>query len=214
MATKYQIAAGDTFRSVAVRFYGDARMAATVAAANHMSESDSPLIGQEIVIPYITERHTVATDDTMFDVAEKYYGNGAMFPVLAAANHIGEPYLIRPGDMLLVPDLINISRHTVFPGDSVTEFANRWYNDEQASPVIAYANHLDESSDIRIGQELVRPGLNRRHTIEAGETWPQLAQWWYSDPSLDRLIAVANGLSVEESPPFGHILFLPDLADF
>ena len=137
MAPKYQVAVGDTFRTLARRFYRDPDMAAALAAANHQPVTAELIVGQELVIPYITQRHTVSSGDTLRGLAERFYGDAALSPVLAAANHIAEA---SPGDRLLVPDLENVSRHTVFPGDTLAEFAVRWYNDEQCSTVIEYAN--------------------------------------------------------------------------
>ncbi|CAN5614377.1 hypothetical protein BH09ACT7_BH09ACT7_23870 [soil metagenome] len=214
MATKYCVASGDTYPSLARQFYRDGAMAGALAAANRMTETAPLLVGQELVIPYITRRHVVAIGDTLFDLAQLYYGNGAMFPVLASANHIATPFVIRPGETLLVPDLVNTSTHIVYPGDTLREFAVRWYNDEHCDLLIAYANNLGEQHDIDVGQTLVRPGLNRRHTVDSGETWAQLGQWWYGDPALDRLIALANGLRVDAPPPVGTLLFFPDLAEF
>ncbi len=214
MATKYCVVAGDTFGSLAWQFYRNSTLSAALAAANRTAE-DAPLpAGQELVIPYITLRHTVAVDDTLYDLAQLHYGNGAMFPVLAAANHIAPPYVVKAGEVILVPDLVHISRHTVYPGDTLLDFAIRWYNDEQSALIIAYANNLAEQQDIHVGQMLIRPGLNRRHTVEPGETWSQLSQCWYGDPALDRLIAAANGLTISEPPTTGQLLFFPDLAEF
>jgi nucleoid-associated protein YgaU len=214
MATKYCVAAGDTYPSLARLFYRDDAMADALAAANRLSETAPLLVGQELVIPYITQRHVVDFGDTLYDLAQLYYGNGAMFPVLSSANHIAAPYLVKPGDSLLVPDLVNMSTHTVYPGDTLAEFAIRWYNDKDCDLLIAYANNLTEQHNIELGQALRRPGLNRRHTVEPGETWPQLGQWWYGDPALDRLIALTNGLPVDEPPPAGRLLVFPDLAEF
>jgi nucleoid-associated protein YgaU len=211
MAPKYQVAVGDTFHTLARRFYRDPDMAAALAAANHQPVTAELIVGQELVIPYITQRHTVSSGDTLRGLAERLYGDAALYPVLAAANHIAEAC---PGDRLLVPDLENVSRHTVFPGDTLAEFAVRWYNDEQCRTVIEYANSLAGQQHIEIGQELIRPGLNCRHVVEDGETWSQLAQWWYGDPTLDHLIAAANHRSDDEAPPVGQVLFFPDLADF
>jgi nucleoid-associated protein YgaU len=213
MATQYRVAAGDTYAELARRFYRNPRLATMLAAANSLPDTGDPPEGLDLVIPYVTQRHTVADGDSLFDLAELYYGNGAMFPVLSAANHIAEPHLIHPGQVLLVPDLVHVSKHTVYPGDSLREFAIRWYNDEQSDQVIAYANRLAES-EVEVGQVLIRPGLNCRHQVEPGETWVQLSQWWYGDPALDRLIAAANYRDLDQPPPVGQVLFFPDLAEF
>ncbi len=214
MASFHRVAAGDTLQSLARSFYGDATLAPVLAAANDIPPSQCLVAGQGLVIPYVTQHHTVAVGETLYDLAELYYGDGAMFPLLAASNHISGPYLIRPGQRLLVPDLVNVSRHTVYPGDSLHEFAIRWYNDECCDLMIEYANHLAALDDIEIGQTLIRPGLNRRHVVEEAETWKQLSQCWYGDPHLAELIAAANHLPVDQPPPVGRTIFFPDLADF
>jgi nucleoid-associated protein YgaU len=214
MATKYAVAVGDTYPQLARHFYGETALAVALAAANRMHEDDPLIAGQELVVPYITQRHTVAAEDSLPELAEMYYGDGTMFPVLASANHVPAPHVIRCGDTLLVPDLFDVSRHTVYPGDTLREFAVRWYNDDVCDLMIACANHLAGQGDIEVGQVLVRPGLNRRHTIEGGETWSQLGQAWYGDPTLDRMIATANRFSIDEVPPVGRVLFFPDLADY
>jgi hypothetical protein len=134
--------------------------------------------------------------------------------VPGAANHLEPPHPLTPGQQLLIPDLVNVSRHTVYPGDSLRQFAIRWYNDEHCDVVIACANHLDGSDDLEIGRMLVRPGLNRRHRVEDRENWEQLSQCWYGDPCLGALIAVANHLPLDQPPPVGRTVLLPDIAEF
>jgi nucleoid-associated protein YgaU len=213
MASQYRVAAGDTYPDLARRFYRDAQLATMLAAANRLPDAEEPPEGLDLVIPYVTQRHLVDAGDSLFDLAELYYGNGAMFPILSSANHLAEPHLVRTGQVLLVPDLVRVSKHTVYPGDTLREFAIRWYNDERSDQVIAYANRLTES-ELEVGKVILRPGLNRRHRVEAGETWTQLSQWWYGDPTLDVLIATANHREIADPPPAGHVLFFPDLAEF
>ncbi len=214
MASLHQVASGDTLRSLARRFFADPELAAALAAANGLVPSDDLVVGQDLLVPYITRRHLVSESDTLFDLAELYYGDVAMFPMLAAANHIAAPYLLIPGQHLLIPDLVNVSHHVVYPGDTLRGFAIRWYNDERCDVLIEYANHLATLDDIEVGQKLIRPALNRRHVIEEFETWEQLSQRWYGDPLLKGLIAAANHLPVDQLPPPGQTVFFPDLAEF
>jgi nucleoid-associated protein YgaU len=214
MTTKYQVAAGDTLHSLALRHYGDARMTPVISAANHVPDTFRLTIGREIRIPFLTECRTIGVGETLFDLAEMYYGNGAMFPIVSAANHIPHPYLIYPGDSLLIPDLVNVGKHVVVSGETLEELAMRWYNDERCYPVISYANHLADTDDIEVGQVLLRPGLNRRHTVQRGETLSQLGRRWYRDASLGRLIAAANHLPADPPPPVGRVLLFPDVSDW
>ena len=55
MGTKYQVAAGDTYPSLARQCYRDPDMGAALAAANHQPVTAELMIGQELVIPYITQ---------------------------------------------------------------------------------------------------------------------------------------------------------------
>ncbi|OBF19415.1 LysM peptidoglycan-binding domain-containing protein [Mycobacterium sp. ACS4331] len=214
MASLHHVASGDTLRSLARRFFADQELAGALAAANGLAPSDELVVGQDLLVPYITRRHLVSEADTLFDLAELYYGDGAMFPALAAANHIAAPYLLAQGQDLLIPDLVNVSHHIVYPGDTLRDFAIRWYNDERCDVLIEYANHLASPDDIEVGQKLIRPALNRRHIVEEFETWEQMSQRWYGDPRLQGLIAAANHLPVEKLPPVGQTVFFPDLAEF
>ncbi|MCD2140348.1 LysM peptidoglycan-binding domain-containing protein [Rhodococcus pyridinivorans] len=60
MVTKYEVVAGDTLSKLAQRFYGDATLFPVIAVPNGITDPDEITVGQELLIPYITERHTVA----------------------------------------------------------------------------------------------------------------------------------------------------------
>lgn len=48
--------------------------------------------------------HTVVSGDTLWGIARKYYGNGARYTKIAEANGIGNPNLIRPGQVFTIPE--------------------------------------------------------------------------------------------------------------
>lgn len=47
--------------------------------------------------------YTVVPGDTLWGIAERYYGNGARYPEIAAANGVQNPNLIFPGQTFLIP---------------------------------------------------------------------------------------------------------------
>ena len=47
--------------------------------------------------------HTVVKGDTLWAIAQKYYGNGSRYPEIAKANNISNPDVISVGQKLLIP---------------------------------------------------------------------------------------------------------------
>lgn len=61
---------------------------------------------EEAQNPAVTENktHTVQSGDTLWGLAKKYYGNGALYPKIASANPgIKNPNLIYDGQVLSIP---------------------------------------------------------------------------------------------------------------
>ncbi|UTM35304.1 LysM peptidoglycan-binding domain-containing protein [Rhodococcus pyridinivorans] len=160
MVTKYEVVAGDTLSKLAQRFYGDATLFPVIAVPNGITDPDEITVGQELLIPYITERHTVAPDETLSGLAQHFYGDGTLFPVLAAANHIADPNVIQVGRSLLIPELGDVGHHTVVAGETLWELARRWYGEAQLYPVISFPNHITDPDHVEVGRVLIRPGLN------------------------------------------------------
>jgi len=53
--------------------------------------------------PFVPTRHTVIRGDTLWGIAVAFSGNGLNFHQLAAFNHIANPDLIHPGQILTIP---------------------------------------------------------------------------------------------------------------
>jgi hypothetical protein len=50
-----------------------------------------------------TRSYTVVSGDTLFAIAERFYGDGNRYPEIAAASGIANPDLIHPGQELTIP---------------------------------------------------------------------------------------------------------------
>lgn len=49
------------------------------------------------------QSYTVQRGDTLSVITKRFYGNGALYPKLAAANGIKNPDLIHPGQVIRLP---------------------------------------------------------------------------------------------------------------
>ncbi|HKS44191.1 MAG TPA: LysM peptidoglycan-binding domain-containing protein [Amycolatopsis sp.] len=105
----------------------------------------------------MTRKYTVVAGDTLWGIAKHFYGNGNLYPVIAQANGIENPDIIRPGQVLIIPDATNYRTYTVVDGDTLWDIAKRFYGNGNLYPVIARANGIENPDIIRPGQVLVIP---------------------------------------------------------
>nr|WP_257235782.1 LysM peptidoglycan-binding domain-containing protein [Rhodococcus pyridinivorans] len=184
-----------------------------MAVPNGIADPNTISVGQELLIPSITRRHTVASGETLSGLAQHFYDDGTFFPVLAAANHIGDPNVVRVGRSLLIPELGDVG-HTVVAGETLSERARRWYGEAQLHPIISFPNRIADPDHVEVGRVLIRPGLNLRHTAVAGDTLRVLAQHHYGNAEMFPIVAAADHIADPNKITVGQVLFFPDLTDF
>lgn len=98
----HTVVAGETFASLAQRYYGDPRRAFVLEEANRASATDGPAIGAELVVPYPL-RHVAQQGDTVQRVADAYLGGSdESVRMLMRFNALGSTRLSR-GQVVLVP---------------------------------------------------------------------------------------------------------------
>src|SRR3954451_363653 len=99
--TRYTVVAGDTLSALALRFYGDAELSGLIATASGIADPAVIDVGQRLIIPDIT-RHTVLAGDTLSALASRFYGDAALYPLIATVNGIEGPALIDVGQELVI----------------------------------------------------------------------------------------------------------------
>lgn len=190
----YQVQPGDTLFAIARREYGDSTLYPVIARQNQLSNPDLIVVGQQLLIPYVTYRHFVTSPESTGSrkqITQQYYGtdNTNVQLIWEIVNGVAQRE-IHQGSWLLIPDLANVGHHTVVQGEVLAGLGARWYGDDHLATVIALANNLPPNTEPTLGQVLIVPGLNRRHHI-AGDTLASLCREEYGDADLDTRVAVA-----------------------
>lgn len=182
--------------------------------------------------PDHTVRHTVVRGDTLWDIAEHYYGDPRRYPEIAAANRIPNPDRIFPGQVFVIPGLT--ARPSVPPpapppsasmtyrvvrGDSLWKIARRFYDDPRRYPQIAAANRISNPNLIFPGQLLVIPGVpgtpppgSTSYTVQPGDTLWDIARTFYGDPRRYPEIVAANHIPNPDLIFPGQVFVIPGIA--
>jgi nucleoid-associated protein YgaU len=123
-------------------------------------------------------RYTVAKGDTLWKIAEKFYGSGYNWVDLSKENKISHPNQIEAGQELVIPNVpgkqatakpaeislakaggqgISDTQYTVVKGDTLWNISVRAYQDGYKWPQIAQANKLANPGLIHPGNVLTIP---------------------------------------------------------
>lgn len=99
--TRYEVLAGDTLSTLALRFYGDAELSRLIATAGGIPEPHVVHVGQQLIIPDLV-RYKVLAGDTMTELAIRFYGDASFSPLIATVEGIADPEAIDAGDVLVI----------------------------------------------------------------------------------------------------------------
>ena len=110
-----------------------------------------------------TEYHVVS-GDTLSGLADRFYGDGSLFPVISVINHLADPDQIDVGQELLIPYVT--FRHQVRIEDGKESLAQQFYNDHSLYEIIPIANHAAQR-DFVVGEWLLIPDLASRPAARA-----------------------------------------------
>ncbi len=122
---------GDTFASIAQRYYGDPTREAVLREANRMKGAgeDGLLPGSWLFVPVVTF-YRVAKDETWQSIAARFYGRESRAVVLIDANRGNRRVQPDEGAELLIPYPL---RHVVAPGETLARIAGLYMPDTPTS---------------------------------------------------------------------------------
>jgi len=112
LPTNYTVVKGDSLWKISIHFYGTGYGWTKIASENKLSNPNVILTGQKLTIPKASIKpvsHKVVKGDTLWSIAQKYYGSGFEWTKIQNANagKIGKlpngNSLITPGQVLTIP---------------------------------------------------------------------------------------------------------------
>jgi len=123
----------------------------------------------------MSAKYQVQVGDTLWVLAERFYGDGRLNTVIAVANDLADPDYIVVGQELEIPYVTY--RYQVRVGDTKKKLALRFYNDITMSEVYEIPNGAAQR-DLIVGEWLLIPDLANagHHTVVTGETLKELAE--------------------------------------
>lgn len=130
--------------------------------------------GQKEATPQnLPGKYTVKEGETLFTIAQNFYGDGYQYQAIAEANKLADVNKISAGQVLEIPKLpegvggainqtiwgpkITGDTYTVVEGDWLSKIAGRAYGDIMAYPKITQANNITNPDLIFPGQVLKIP---------------------------------------------------------
>ena len=130
------------------------------------TEQSEQALNGELATPAATVKqttvYTVVSGDSLWSIAEKFYGDGHKYGDLAKINNISNPRAIEVGQKITIQSAENQSailgsNYTVGQGDSLWQISVRAYGDGFRWTDISKANNLVHPALIHAGNVLVIP---------------------------------------------------------
>lgn len=125
LPTSHTVAAGENLWTIAERYYKSGYNYVDIAKVNQLASANTIYVGQKLTIPNVSVRqpisvanantpivtasriadssYTVIKGDSIWDIAVRAYGDGFAYIKIVQANHLSNPGLIHPGNVLVIP---------------------------------------------------------------------------------------------------------------
>jgi len=124
--------------------------------------------------PGTGEKYVIQKKDTLFKIAEKFYGNGKLWPAIAAANPDVDPEVLKVGTEITIPPSERVSdrapaqplppaqeTYIIQGGDTLTRISRMHYGDDSHTELIFQANRdrLKSKNILQPGTVIVIPPM-------------------------------------------------------
>ena len=214
---------------------------APVAATVHSKASPTPVIAAAPTVAPVIEEKAVATRPVTTPVSPSELTMGAplpkrFIPTTASTSPVAPRVPLSP---IPRPSVTRTARtpapsaartHTVQPGDTLSELAERYYGSHQRWSIIVSSNPGLDPDRLRVGQSLVIPARapaiqakrpptprsipagSRRHTVTDGDSLSSIAERYYGHEKHWMKVFEANSSTLSGDPDrlrIGMVLAVP-----
>jgi nucleoid-associated protein YgaU len=138
--------------------------------------------------------HTIADRESYWALAERYYKNGTLYPIIESANQ-GLKFV--PGKEVLIPELdpaeiakLKLPKKTESSGKTATEKASE--KSAPGTPIVKDARPAPVTRETSGTTKTSRAAQSQRYKVQKGDTLSALAKRFYGDISKIYLIEDAN----------------------
>ena len=200
LAQNYTIQPGDTLKRISQQFYGRNDYYDEIAFLNNISDPNQIRAGDVIYLPddyrelefcgqddkWVDDNilyYTFGKGDTLWGLANKFYGDGMYWKCLAAYNGIKNPKKIRDGKVIMIPPFAYLNMDA-----------------------LNYTFEGDDNTNTNTNDEVV----TRTHTFEEGDTLWALASEYYNSGKWWEELAIYNGIENPRKIANGTVIELPE----
>lgn len=170
--------------------------ASTIAEVGTSQQTENKQVSEKIpdVSPTsLPGKYTVKDGDTLFTIAEKYYGDGYKYAVLVEANKISDENFISAGQTIEVPKVEQVALNTQESPATVTEASTQDSGKGGATNVTIWGEKITSDT----------------YTVKEGDWLSTIAGRAYGDVMAFNKIAQANNLSNPDLIETGQVLKIP-----
>jgi LysM repeat protein len=136
-------------------------------------------------------KHSVRPGESLAVIAKNFYGDPALFEIVALYNGIRDPSKLGVGSRISLPysDAVVIKR-----GQSLSLISSKYLSDPLLYPVLAEINGLSDPTNVPAGT-MIRIPVMISYRLQKGESISTVADRFYGDPRSYSVIALSSGIS-------------------
>lgn len=176
-------------------------------------QTESPQQG-DVSPENLPGKYTVKEGDTLFLIAEKYYGDGEKFTAIVEANNVTDPNTVEAGSVLEIPKIEGATPQPTSSAEKPTETASP---SPTSSPTLETNNEVAPQGEAVNGNEKggtitspYGPAITGdTYTVAEGDWLSKIADRAYGDMMSYNKIAQANNISNPDYIQAGMVLTIP-----